>query len=182
MRLAWHGPIPLALLLALASGCSTGPSDNEPEGTVDLFLEAMERSEQDASALRDAYARISSSTRRALTERARYAESLGGARLDPWQMLVRGRFRQTFAPAPGRRGIRSEIDGERAVVVYTNEAGDRRAEVPLVLENGRWRIVLDIPPLRREVDRDGASEEGAEEDGAERLGAEPVTPPSAPPG
>lgn len=130
--------------------CSDAPSDREPHGTVQLFLEAMERSQHEAGALREAYALLSSSTRRALTERARFAESLGGARLEPWQMLVRGRFRQTFTPASGRHGVREEIDGDRATVIYTNEQGDRRAEVPLVREDGRWRIVLPVPPPRRD--------------------------------
>jgi hypothetical protein len=132
----------------LASGCSTAPTDSEPDGTVELFLQAMERSDQDANALREAYALLSADTRRALAERARFAESLGGARLEPWQMLVRGRFRRTFAPAPGRRGVQTAIDGERATVTYTNAEGNRSAQVPLVLENGRWRIVLSIPPVR----------------------------------
>lgn len=144
-RSSW---LPTATAWLLLLGCSTAPTDTDPHGSVQLFLDAMERSRDDANALREAYGLLCASTRRALTERARFAESLGGARLEPWQMLARGRFRQTFVPAPGRRGVRSEIEGDRATVVYTNEQGDRRAEVPLVLEEGRWRIVLNLPPVR----------------------------------
>ncbi len=135
-------------LLASASACSDVPSDQTPRGALRLFLSAMERSEHDPDAQREAYALLSASTRRALAARAHDAETLGADGLEPWEMLVRGRYRQTFAPARGSRGMRERIDGDRARVVVTSEDGSRRAEVPLVREDGRWRIVLPITSAR----------------------------------
>lgn len=134
----------------LASGCSDLPSDETPRGAVRLFLSAMARSEEDPAALREAYGLLSEPTRRALVERERFAESLGASELHPWDMIVRARHRPSFAPARGARGMRERIDGDSATVVVTNEDGSRTAEVPLVREDGRWRIVLSIPPVRGE--------------------------------
>lgn len=138
----------LLLPILLASACSDLPSDETPRGAVRLFLSAMARTEEDPAALREAYGLLSASTRRALVERERFAESLGASELYPWDMLVRGRHRPSFAPARGARGMREQVDGDSAIVVVTNEAGTRTAEVPLVREDGRWRIVLSIPPVR----------------------------------
>jgi hypothetical protein len=136
----------LSILIALAAiACSDVPTDETPRGAVRLFLSAMERSEHDDEALREAYALLSAPTRRDLQERAHLATSFGADQLEPWEMLVRGGFRQTFTPAPGSRGMRERIDGAEATVVVRNEAGDRRAEVPLVRESGRWRVVLTLP-------------------------------------
>lgn len=126
------------------SACSEVPTDATPKGTVQLFLAAMERSEHDEQALAQAYALLSAPTRRVLQERAHLATSLGANELKPWQMLVRGSYRQRFTPSRGARGMRERIEGDRATVTVTN--GRRRAEVPLVRENGRWRIVLNVPP------------------------------------
>jgi hypothetical protein len=139
----------LLILLALAAiACSDVPTDETPRGTVRLFLAAMARSEHDEEALREAYGLLSAPTRRDLQERAHLATSFGADQLEPWEMLVRGGFRQTFTPADGARGMREEIHGAEATVVVTNQGGDRRAEVPLVRESGRWRLVLELPPAR----------------------------------
>lgn len=139
---------PIVLALA-AIACSDVPTDETPRGTVQLFLAAMQRSEHDEEALRDAYVLLSTPARRALQERAHTATSYGADEVQPWQMLVRGGFRQTFTPARGG-GMRERIDGDRATVTVRDESGQRRAEVPLVREDGRWRLVLDIPTPSRD--------------------------------
>jgi hypothetical protein len=133
------------ILLVLAAACSDVPTDETPRGTVQLFLAAMERSEHDEEALREAYVLLSAPARRELQERAHTATSYGADEMRPWEMLVRGGFRLTFTPASRGRGMRERIDGDQAIVVVQNESGDRRAEVPLVREDGRWRIVLELP-------------------------------------
>ncbi len=140
--------LPPLVGLVLVTGCSDVPTDETPRGTVRLFLSAMARTEEDPRALQEAYRLLARPSRRALVQRARLAESLGANRIEPWDMLVRGRSRPTFTPAPGSRGMREHIDGDTATVTVTNEEGSRRAEVPLVRENGRWRVVLDIPAVR----------------------------------
>ena len=67
-------------------------------------------------------------------------------------MIARGRYRQSFAPAAGARGMRETIDGERATVRVQGGSPEQRADVPLVREGGRWRLVIDIPPVRERVE------------------------------
>ena len=144
------------LLLALASGCGSAPTDETPGGTVQLFLEAMERSQRDPAALEDAYRLLSQPSRRALQERVHFAVQVGSRRMQPWEMIARSRYRQTFTPGTGSRGMRESIDGDSATVTVRTQDGQRTAQVPLVLEDERWRIVLDIPPTRQ---RPAAEEE-----------------------
>ncbi len=136
--------IVLALLLVL--GCSSEPTDETPSGAVKLFLEAMTRSEWDESALRDAYALLSREARDSLADRARTATALAGRPFEPWQMLAQGRFHLRFSPRP-THGMHEEIEGNRGTVIVTGGRDDERAEVPLVQEDGVWRIVLSLPPL-----------------------------------
>ena len=141
--------VAIVFATALALGaCSDEPTDETPSGTVTLFLRAMERSAADPDALEDAYRLLARPTRRALADRAHAAGALGGRQFAPWEMLVAGRYRQTFNPRPGARGMAESIEGNRATVTVTSEDGDRRAEVPLVREDGAWRIVLELPPTR----------------------------------
>lgn len=134
-----------ALLALIVTGCEDVPTDETPRGALRLFLAAMERSERDPDALAEAYALLSEPTRRELRARAR---AVGDERLEPWDMLVRGRFRLTFTPASGSRGMRERIRGSRATVIVTDARGRHRAEVPLVREDGRWRVVLELPSYR----------------------------------
>lgn len=139
---------PILLPTLVLAACSDVPTDETPRGTVQLFLAAMERSERNEEALRDAYVLLSAPVRRELQERAHIATSYGAREMRPWEMLVRGGFRLSFTPAKGGRGMRERVDGEHALVTVQNEAGDRKAEVPLVREDGRWRIVLELPGSR----------------------------------
>lgn len=148
-----HRTVAIVALLALAlglplAGCTEAPTDETPSGTVRLFLAALQRSERDPAALREAYRLLSASSRRALAERAHLAGSLGARELEPWEMIVAGRSRETFAPARGSRGMRESIDREHATVTVRSQDGDRTAEVALVRERGRWRIVMELPPTR----------------------------------
>ena len=138
-----------ALLLVAAAACSDAPTDETPSGALRLFLSAMDRSEWDEEALREAYDLLSPDARRALEERAHMASTLSGRTFEPWEMLVQGRFRLRFAPRRGG-GMVERIDGERAIVVVNGSRGGERAEVPMVEEEGRWRVDLDVSPLRPE--------------------------------
>lgn len=133
----------MAAALALAA-CSDEPTDATPSGAVRLFLAAMERSEHDPDARREAFELLARPTRRALAERAHTAGTIGGRDFHPWEMLVRGRYRQTFTPRRGGRGMEEAIDGDTATVTVTSDNGARTARVPLVWEEDGWRIVIEL--------------------------------------
>jgi len=60
-------------------------------------------------------------------------------------MFVQGRFRLKIPL--GRAEIREHVEGDRATVVIRGRR--RTAEVELIREEGRWRVSLDVPPVRR---------------------------------
>jgi hypothetical protein len=65
-------------------------------------------------------------------------------------MLVRGRFGLRFSPtSPG--GMHERITGDRAVVSVIGDQPGEHAEVPLVREQGKWRVSLTLPPMRNEA-------------------------------
>jgi hypothetical protein len=109
----------------------------------------MERSATDDGALLEAYGLLDQGAQRALAARATRTRALSGQAFEPWQMLAQGRFRLRFAHARG--GMRERIDGERAIVVVSGSGAGQRAEVPLVREQGRWRIQLILPAMRSDV-------------------------------
>ncbi|MCA9607942.1 MAG: hypothetical protein KC619_20170 [Myxococcales bacterium] len=141
-----RAPPAACLALILLTACADVPSDETPSGALRLFVDAMERSDGDPEALRDAYALMAAPSRRALQERAHLAASLGGREFQPWEMLVRSRFRRSFAFRD--RAMREVIDGDHATVTVRSEDGQRSAQVPLERENGRWRVLVEIPPAR----------------------------------
>lgn len=138
------------LALALTSaGCQRSAGDETPIATVRHFLEVMDRSAEDEKALQEAYPLLDAAARAALTRRAERATELAGRAYQPWQMLAQGRFRLHFSPA-SRGGMRERVEGERATVIVTGENPAQHAEVPLVREQGRWRIQLAVPALRND--------------------------------
>ena len=142
------------VLSVLLCGCGHADAEETPIATVRHFLEVMDRSAVDESALREAYRLLDTQAQRSLAERADRASSLAGRRYEPYEMLAQGRFRLRFAPtAPG--GMRERIDGTRAFVTVSGGGAGERAEVPLVHEQGRWRIVLALPSLRSDAKREG---------------------------
>jgi len=133
-----------ALFVACSAGCSSSPAagaQRSPSETLRQFLAAMDQSASDDRALRVAYELLASPAQKALEARAARVKSLAGQSLEPWQMLAQGRFRLRFSPA-SRRGMRESIQGDRATVTVTGTGPDERADVPLVRENGQWRVSL----------------------------------------
>lgn len=140
----------LALVpLLLASGCTRELDDSSPEGAAALFLDALARADDDPYAREEAYALVDEESRRRLVERARSATALGAREYEPWEMLVEGRSRLRFAPRRGS-GVRVRESGEdgHATVLVTGEDESQRAEIPMVLEEGGWRVVLGVPEMR----------------------------------
>jgi hypothetical protein len=136
----------LAGLVALGalSACQRKPPDLTPEGAVRELLDRLDRVETDPTEARAVYDLLSLPTRQNLIERARRASTTSGREVPPQDMLAPGRFSLRFEP----RKMHTRVSEDRAVVDVTGiDPETDRAEVPCVLEDGRWRIEIPLPPL-----------------------------------
>lgn len=77
-----------------------------------------------------------------LKERARRASALSGRVLLPGEMIVPSWFALHLSP----ERIESRRDGDWAEVTV-HGAGNESAQMRCVLEDGNWRVVLELPPL-----------------------------------
>ena len=151
-RGAWR-----ALLLAASVACTRPAPDATPEGAVRAWLDRMEASDEDARAIRDAYALLGPAARANLVERAERASRLEGHRVEPWDMLAEGRFGLKFRP----KSMVSRIEGDLATVAVTgDEPLTEHAMVHCARVAGppvAWRVEPELPavPLlpRRDPDR-----------------------------
>ncbi len=138
----------VGLCVASIAACAPAPSDTTPTGALRMFLRAMENGACPATALEHAFELLHGGARSALEQRARDASALANGReFAPWEMLAQGRYRVRFAYAE-YGSMRERIDGDSATVTVVGTDGSSRANVPLVREAGRWRVVLVIatPP------------------------------------
>jgi len=138
MRLTCHGL--LAVIFCTFLACRSEPTDDTPTGALRLFLSAMDRSAVEEDALRQAYDLLAEESRNELMARAREATVLSGKRLDPWSMMVQGRFRMRFAPVR----MQESQEGDKARVVVMGP-DDQRSEITLKRESGKWRVLLELP-------------------------------------
>jgi hypothetical protein len=132
------------LAISALSACQRKPPDITPEGAVRELLDRMDRIETDATEARAVYELLSSPTKHNLIERARRASTTSGREIPPQDMLAPGRFSLRFEP----RKMHTRVADDRAVVDVTGiDPETDRAEVPCVLEDGRWRIEIPLPAL-----------------------------------
>lgn len=145
MRLVTALWLGLAWIIACGGGTSgpVGSAQRSPSEVLRQFLAAMDQSASDDRSLRVAYELLASPAQKALEARAARAKTLAGQSFEPWQMLAQGRFRLRFSPA-SRRGMKERIEGDRATVTVTGTGPGERAEVPLIREQGRWRLSLSL--------------------------------------
>lgn len=129
-------------LWATLWGCEEEASDGEPERVVSEFIQRMQRVHGERKAARAAYDLLWSDARRNLAERAKRASDVAGREIAPEEMLPPSRFSLHHKP----RHFEMRIDGDWAEVAVTGEDGsvDR---VKCVREDGKWRVVLELPPL-----------------------------------
>jgi hypothetical protein len=130
-----------AALLVLA-GCEEEGSDSEPERLVAEFIGRMQRVHGERKAARAAYDLLWSDARRNLAERAKRASDVAGREIAPEEMLPPSRFSLHHKP----RRYEAHVDGDWAEVSVSSDSGsvDR---VKCVREDGKWRVVLELPPL-----------------------------------
>jgi hypothetical protein len=149
-----RGGLALGLAFVAICGACTRPApDATPEGAVRAWLDRMEASDEDAHAIREAYALLGPTARANLVERAERASRLEGHRVEPWDMLAEGRFGLKFRP----KAMVSKIDGELATVAVTgDEPRTEHALVHCARVAAAWRVEPELPPVpalpRREAD------------------------------
>src|SRR3954468_18675939 len=131
----------LCLLCPLV-GCEEEASDGEPDRVVSEMITRMQRVHGDRKAARAAYELLWSDARRNLAERAKRASDVAGREIAPEEMLPPSRFSLNHKP----QRFDARVDGDWAEVSVTAENGavDR---VECVREDGKWRVVLELPPL-----------------------------------
>jgi hypothetical protein len=130
--------------MSVLTACQRKPPDLTPEGAVRELLDRLDRVETDPTEARAVYDLLSAQTKQNLIERARRASTTSGREVPPQEMLAPGRFSLRFEP----RKMHTRVADERAVVDVTGiDPETDRAEVPCVLEDGRWRIEIPLPPL-----------------------------------
>lgn len=123
-------------------GCEEEGSDSEPDRLVAEFIARMQRVHGERKAARAAYDVLWSDARRNLAERAKRASDVAGREIAPEEMLPPSRFSLQRKP----RHYEARVDGDWAEVSITSDGGgvDR---VKCVREDGKWRVVLELPPL-----------------------------------
>jgi hypothetical protein len=133
----------LAALSLLANGaCEAEPSDVDPERAVAEFIERAQRVHGERRSARAAYELLWSEARRNLAERAKRASDVAGREIAPEEMIAPSRFSLHHNPTR----YEARIDGDWAEVTVTSEAAQVNT-VKCVREDGRWRVVLELPPL-----------------------------------
>lgn len=132
------------LLLGLLAGGCGGGDDRAAADAVFGFVSALDRARLDPSKREEVYGYLSARSRAALANRASRASQLSGWELHPWDMLAPGRVRWRLRF--DRDALTARVSGDRAVVTARGSTGGA-ADVPLVREEGGWRVDLDLPPM-----------------------------------
>ncbi len=133
----------LSVALSVALGCAREGEPATPADTVGAFASAVEASASDTTARRRVYALLSHRAQESLAARAARASQVSGRAFEAWEMLAPGRARMLIQYDPSATSTR--VAGSRAVVTARGRGGGV-ADVPLVFEEGRWRIDLALPP------------------------------------
>lgn len=120
------------------------------------FARAVESARQDPQHRRRVYELLSQRGKDALVQRAQLASQVSGWLQQPWEMLAPGRIRLRVAVEPS--GMTARVDGARAWVTVRGTGG--MAEVPLVREEGAWRVDLAVPPMAQLRPGDGSTDGG----------------------
>jgi hypothetical protein len=129
--------LPVALM-----ACEEEAADGEPDRVVAELVQRLQRVHGDRKAARAAYELLWSDARRNLAERAKRASDVAGREIAPEEMLPPSRFSLHHPP----RHYEARVDGDWAEVTVTGEDGAVN-RVKCVREDGKWRVVLELPPL-----------------------------------
>jgi hypothetical protein len=136
---AW---LALEVGIAVLCGCEDESTDGEPERLVAEFITRMQRVHGDRKTAHAAYELLWGDARRNLAERAKRASDVAGREIAPEEMLPPSRFSLNHKP----RRYEARIEADWAEVAVTGEDGVL-SRVKCVREDGKWRVVLELPPL-----------------------------------
>lgn len=134
--------IPVLVVGSIA--CHREAVDETPDRLVQEFIERAKTAYGDQKGARAAFELLWSTAQKNLTERAARASALANRKVAPEEMLALTKLSLRFVP----RRYAAAIQGDMAVVAVSgdNPTGDR-ADIRCVREQGRWRVVIDLPPL-----------------------------------
>ena len=116
---------------------------------MEQFVQRMQSVHGDSQKARQAYELLWARDRKVLTERARRASAVAGRELGPEEMIAPSRFALRFSP---KRYESALVDAKHAKVSVFGPHPGQVAKVDCVLEQGEWRVVLNLaepPPIRK---------------------------------
>ena len=135
-----------AVLLAVGlaqMGCEAEAKDSSPERVVQEFINRMQRVHGDPRASRLAYELLWVDARRNLAERAKRASAVAGREIAPEEMIAPSHFSLAYRP----KKLTARTDGDWSEVTVTGDANSAPHTIKCVREDGRWRVVLELPLL-----------------------------------
>jgi hypothetical protein len=133
------------------TGCEAEAKDSTPERVVQEFMDRMQRVHGDRRAARLAYELLWVDARRNLAERAKRASAVAGREIAPEEMIAPSHFSLAYRP----KKLSARTDGDWSEVTVSGEANAQPHIVKCVREDGRWRVVLELPllpPIQRRAD------------------------------
>ncbi len=128
--------------MTLVAACGPDPGELGPVEVLRGFLADLEHSAQAPEQRKAAFDALDKQSQAALKERAELAGSLVGRALQPWELLVPGRLGFSLKAMSGVN-LRTDIAGEKATV-HIPVQNRKPVDVPMVREDGRWRVQLGL--------------------------------------
>lgn len=139
---AWISLGVLAATLGGVGGCRSEPAPVGPADVLVEFIQTMTRVHGDPAVGARAVELLWQPARDNLKERARRASALSGREIAPGEMLAPSWFSLHLVPDR----YETRLDGDWAEITVTSRDG-RSLKTRSVLENGQWKVALELPEL-----------------------------------